>query len=275
MKKEVKKAIISALEDSAVVENFAKAVEKKLLEMKQQSGSVEEEYVKRHVLFAAEGQHEDSRYMTANEVMDQLHEIAPDYKIRVRTLGKALLSDALEVKNTNKGRAYLVRGIALNPEELIDEAELEAAKEIDESEIEVNDAEEIDENELPKMSPDEAFSDSEKLAAVPNPLDEFESEEEYSEHLEELKRTDLISHINEYEMKISCEDKKKKKIIKDILSYVSDLDTADQSDIDDVAEESEESDIEIEEEAPKKKKKDKKKGKKDKKKKKKGKKSSD
>ena len=285
---QLQRAVIEAMQDPKVIAEFAISVSKKILEQKSKPNSDEGLYVKNHVLFAEAGDVKGT-FMIAKEIEEAILELNPNFEIRTRTFGKELLSEAKEVKSTNKGRAYFVRAIVADMKEYAENIAVEDAEVIeDEVEEEVkeekskkdkkkdkkdkkksksddDDEVEVEETkELPKIEPKEAFDgpkvDVMMLIAA---VEGFDDLEDYKEHLDSMSLSKLIKHINKFKMPIICENKDEDEIVDSIVALLK----ANLPKEEDVEEEVVETAAEeVEEEAPKKDKKSKKDKKKDKKK---------
>ena len=103
-------AIAEAMRDPKLVKAFAESISRKIMQVKSSPINDEERMIKKHVVFAG-ADDVDGNFMTSSEIMSSIHEFAPDFEYRVRSFGKALLLHAVSVKQTNKGRAYLVKAI--------------------------------------------------------------------------------------------------------------------------------------------------------------------
>lgn len=287
---QLQRAVIEAMQDPKVIAEFAISVSKKILEQKSKPNSDEGLYVKNHVLFAEAGDVKGT-FMIAKEIEEAILELNPNFEIRTRTFGKELLSEAKEVKSTNKGRAYFVRAIVADMKEYaaniaVEDAEVleeEVEEEVEEekskkdkkkdkkdkkkskSDDDDDDDDEIEETkELPKIEPKEAFDgpkvDVMMLIAA---VEGFDDLEDYKEHLDSMSLSKLIKHINKFKMPIICENKDEDEIVDSIVALLKanlpKEDDAEEEVVETAAEE-------VEEEAPKKDKKSKKDKKKDKKK---------
>lgn len=237
---QLQRAVIEAMQDPKVIAEFAISVSKKILEQKSKPNSDEGLYVKNHVLFAEAGDVKGT-FMIAKEIEEAILELNPNFEIRTRTFGKELLSEAKEVKSTNKGRAYFVRAIVADMKEYAANIAVEDAKVLEEEveeEVEeekskkdkkkdkkkdiYNDEKDFEENkELPKIEPKEAFDgpkvDVMMLIAA---VEGFDDLEDYKEHLDSMSLSKLIKHINKFKMPIICENKDEDEIVDSIVALL-------------------------------------------------------
>ena len=107
---EMSEAFKLALGDQRVVKVLTETVAKKIIELKSKPTNVEDILVKNHVIFAEAGD-VDGKWMIAKEIGDAVLKFNPQQDIRVRTFGKALIQDAKDVKQSNKGKQYFVKAI--------------------------------------------------------------------------------------------------------------------------------------------------------------------
>lgn len=237
---QLKEAISLALKDDAVISKIAQVASKKILEEKAKVTNIEEELVRKCVVFGTD----EGDYLTAAEVAEKIIQVtATDEELSNRRLGKALLNDAEEVKNTNAGRAYLVEGIVrdvknYNPLPKDEKPELE-----------------VEEIEAEESEPDNQVSVTITEDAAEEISNKFRTLEQYEEHLEDLKYKKLLKHVEQYGYGLPS-NLEKDEIVQEIVSAYEN-DHADLFESTDVLDEQDLSDLK-----PKKKKKDKKKKKK-------------
>lgn len=249
--KQVQDAINEALGDPEVVAAFASAVGKKLIEQKTKVTSDEERYVRNHVVFAEAGDTKGT-YMIAKEIEEAILQFNSEFNIRTRTFGKALLTDAKEVKQTNKGRAYFVRAIVEDMKKYAEQLPVEteevatekpaketaeqpkkdkkkkskkdkkkdAADSVDVSDVEFKPVGEEAADKIPTIEPKDAFDppapevDVAILIAIAN---DYETLRDYKEHLDSMSRSKLIKHINKGKMPIHTENLDEDAIVKSII----------------------------------------------------------
>jgi hypothetical protein len=226
----VVKAVLEALGDPKVVAAFAEAVGKKVVEQKSKPGSQEDSLVIDHIVFA-EASDSKGTYMIAKEIEEALLEINPDFDIRTRTFGKSLLTHALDVKQTNKGRAYFVKAIVDDMKKFAAEMDVEAptneSKEAkkdkkadkgkDKSEKDGKDkkkdkkkdkdsSEDEDATTLTPATPAEAFEPPIDVAQLIEMVSGYDTVGEFHEHLAGMSLTKLIKLINKHKLPIITSD---------------------------------------------------------------------
>ena len=237
---QVNEAIVEALRDSSTVSFLASAVSKQLIEQKSKVSNDEEKMVKDHVIFAPDGD-VNAKYMISNDIKKALETINPNLVLRTRTLGKALLSSCISVKQTNKGKAYLVTDIVADIKDYV-AAPAAAAEDADVSadddpiDVEVSGKKKSkkdkkkdkkkssDNQEVQKISPEDAFDAPEQqpiedvelsvLTAVAN---DFKDIDEYASFLAGKSRSGLIKHLNKSKLPIRTEGYDDEAVIKAIL----------------------------------------------------------
>jgi hypothetical protein len=237
---QVNRAIVDALKDPATVNFLATAVSKQLIEQKSKISNDEEKMVQDHVIFAQEGD-ASAKYMVSAEIKTALEKINPNTTLRTRTLGKALLASCVAVKQTNKGKAYLVTDIVADIKDYVPAADSSAeALEIVEEAFNGEVVAEVkkkskkdkkkdkgkkgDEKKVPKIEPEEAFEDPEVqplvevdssiLMAVAN---DFQGLDEYAGFLKGKSRQGLIKHINKAKLPIRVDGYEDEAVVVAIL----------------------------------------------------------
>lgn len=250
---QMSKAFVEAMNEPKVIEVFAAAVAKKIIEQKSKPSNDEDLFVKNHVVFAEPGDTKGT-YMIAKEIEEAILVFNPDFEIRTRTFGKALLSESKDQKSTNKGRAYFVRAIVEDMKKYAAELTVEDAEHVDEetadmpeapvesekkdkkkdknkdkkkdkkskSEDEVVETAEVEETaELKPATPQEAFAPPVDVAQLIKATEGYDNLDDYKEHLEGMSKGKLIKHINEHKMPISCENVDEDVIIERILAMIN------------------------------------------------------
>ena len=236
------KAFTEAMQEPKVIEAIATAVAKKIIEQKSKPSNDEDLFVKNHVVFAEPGDTKGT-YMIAKEIEEAILEFNPDFEIRTRTFGKALLSESKDQKSTNKGRAYFVRAIVEDMKKYAAELTVDDAEHVEEEVAEVSeksekkdkknkkdkkdkkskseDATETKESpELKPATPEEAFEPAVDVAQLIRATEGYNDLKEYKEFLDGMSKGKLIKHINEHKMPISCENVEEDVIVGRILDMV-------------------------------------------------------
>lgn len=213
------KAVIEALSDPKVVAALAESIGKKVVEQKSKPGSQEDSLVIDHIVFA-EASDSKGTYMIAKEIEEALLEINPDFDIRTRTFGKSLLTHALDVKQTNKGRAYFVKAIVedmkkfaenMDVEEPVNESKKAKDKKKDKSEKgkdkdkKKKESSDEDAATITPATPAEAFDLPIDLALLIELVNGYDTLGEFQEHLSGMSKTKLIKLINKHKMPVICE----------------------------------------------------------------------
>lgn len=232
----LQRAIIEALQDPKVVAEFAIMVSKKIIEQKSKPSNDEDLFVKNHVVFAEAGD-VNGTYMIAKEIEEAILAINPEFEIRTRTFGKALLSESKEQKQTNKGRAYFIKAIVPDMKAYAAELVVEEAQHVDEETTDSAEksgkkdkkdkkkdkkapAEVEEKPEITPATPEEAFELPVDVAQLIAATEGFDSIEEYKEFLEGMSKGKLIKHINAHKMPISCENVEEDVIVGRIIEMV-------------------------------------------------------
>ena len=174
--------------------------------------------------------------MIAKEIEESLLEINPDFDIRTRTFGKSLLTYALDVKQTNKGRAYFVRAIVddmkkyvetMDVDEVIDESKLvkkdkkkaEKGKGKDKKK-EKNAIAPEEDNAITPATPDEAFDLPIDVSLLIQLVDGYDTLGEFEESLGGMSKTKLIKLINKHKLPVICEDEDEDVIVQRIMDVL-------------------------------------------------------
>ena len=249
----LQRAIIEAMQDPKVVAEFAISVSKKIIEQKSNPSNNEDLYVRNHVVFAEPGDPKGT-FMIAKEIEEAILEINPEFEIRTRTFGKALLSESKEQKNTNKGRAYFIRAIVADMKAFAEELTVEEAEVVEEKEtgeksekkkdkkkdkkskkedfsITDESTEKEEASEIKPATPAEAFEPPVDVAQLISATEGFDTIEEYKEFLEGMSKGKLIKHINAHKMPISCENVEEDVIVGRIIDLVEKHLSADEEEV--------------------------------------------
>ena len=233
-------AIVNTLKDPKVLSEFAKVVARKVLDEKSKPSNEEETLVKNHVIFATI-EDEGAEYMTANEIMQKLTELLPNAQIRVRSLGKALLTDCLVNKQTNQGKAYLIKDIVKDLEEHASHIPVKETVEVKEKtsketekkkdkkkkkkdkNLELNFEPDVDseKEQLPKVKPEDAFEapeiSSETVEEIAN---KYSSLDDLEDELDEMNRGELIKWINKFQLPIITGEDSAAKIVEKVVNLL-------------------------------------------------------
>lgn len=240
----LQRAVIEAMQDPKVIAEFAIAVSKKIIDQKLKTNSDEDLYVRNHIVFAEAGD-PDGTFMIAKEIEDSILEINPEFEIKTRLFGKALLAETKETKQTSKGRAYFIKAIVsdmkdyaegMEADEIVDKANSDDPEEEEKPKKDKkkdkdkkskkdknSDSDEAteEEKELPKKTTEEAFEkpevDVQLLIAACEGSDTLL---DYKLHLESFSRNKLIKHINEFKMPLIVTDLTEDEIIDSIINLL-------------------------------------------------------
>lgn len=221
---EIQEAFVNALTNPRVIKLVAELTEKQITENRMNPKLVEEKLVKKHVVFATSKDEEGAAFLTNAEVIEKVREIDgnEDLEIKTRSFGKALARFCKETKQTNRGRAYLIKGVfeQISAEDMI----AEEKEVVDPNQTDLVDQAEEMEKETPesetKDSPVADPPTSQDLQNCHNAMNGFDDKDHYIEYLTGLKRKKLIKHINQFKMQVLTEDLEKEEIVSNIVEWI-------------------------------------------------------
>lgn len=242
-------AVEDALGDPKTLKTFATAVAKEILKQKATVSNGEDRLVRKHVIFGQSGS-ETAKYMTANEIKEEILSLDPEQNIRPRVFGKSLMNDVIDTKRNSQGQLYFVEAVV----ETITADLIEKYASVPASKVETVVADETTETEAKEDAPkkekkkdkkgkkskdkeepaeeeeeDQAKEEPAKMEVVKDPIDlsavleilnDYDSLNDYEEYLRTLKRGKLIKHINKGKMPILTEGNTEGEIVDDIIRLI-------------------------------------------------------